>query len=167
MSKENTPAGAAAPEGGTGEKAPREFSPITTQEQLDHIVGARLARVEAKFADYGDLKAKAEKFDKQEEASKTELQKAEDRAAAAEKELQGYKAKEQRAAWAKEVSEATGVPAAALRGATKEEMQAHAETLKPLMATVSAPIVNNDGKAPTNLHGSTADQFEAATKGIL
>lgn len=32
-----------------------------------------------------------------------------------------------------EVAEATGVPAAALRGSTREELEAHAETLKPLL----------------------------------
>lgn len=40
-----------------------EFTPINSQEDLDKILGARLARqketLEAKFADYDDLKTKA------------------------------------------------------------------------------------------------------------
>lgn len=39
-----------------------EFKPITTQEDLDKIITDRLAREKAKYADYEDLKAAAEKF---------------------------------------------------------------------------------------------------------
>ena len=39
------------------------FDPITTQEALDKIIGDRLAREKAKFADYDDLKEKAGKYD--------------------------------------------------------------------------------------------------------
>ena len=38
-----------------------------------------------------------------------------------------------------EVAEATGVPAAALRGSTKEEIEAHAATLSTLIANPQAP----------------------------
>ena len=38
------------------------FTPITTQEDLDKVIGARLAREREKFADYDDLKAAASKL---------------------------------------------------------------------------------------------------------
>ncbi len=63
---------------------PVEFEPITSQDQLDKIIGDRLARQRSKFADYDELKAKAAKFDEAEEASKSELEKALARAEKAE-----------------------------------------------------------------------------------
>ena len=38
------------------------FTPITTQEDLDKVIGARLARERDKYADYDDLKAAASKL---------------------------------------------------------------------------------------------------------
>lgn len=60
-----------------GADAP-EFTPITSQDELDRRIGDRLARERSKFADYDDLKAKAEKFDQADAANKSELQKAQD-----------------------------------------------------------------------------------------
>lgn len=56
-----------------------------TQADLDRIVGERLAREKAKVPeDYDALKAKAAKYDEAEAANKTELEKAQQRAAEAE-----------------------------------------------------------------------------------
>lgn len=57
------------------------FAPITSQEDLDRIVQARIARVEAKYADYEDAKAKLQEI---EDSAKTDLEKALARAEAAE-----------------------------------------------------------------------------------
>lgn len=53
-----------------------EFEAITSQEQLDKVIGERLTRERAKFADYDDLKAKAARLatiesEKQTDAEKT------------------------------------------------------------------------------------------------
>ena len=61
-----------------------QFEAITSQEELDRIITNRLSRERAKYSDYDDLKAKSQKWDEVEEANKTELQKALDRAAQAE-----------------------------------------------------------------------------------
>lgn len=61
------------------------FKAITSQEDLDRIVQARVARVEAKYADYDDLKAKWQEI---EDSSKSELEKATARAEAAEQAAQ-------------------------------------------------------------------------------
>ena len=58
----------------TGEK----FEPITSQEDLNRIIGDRVARERAKYADYTDLKAKADKADKVERDSKSEIEKLSD-----------------------------------------------------------------------------------------
>lgn len=65
-------------EGASASETETEFKAISSQEELDRIVGQRLARERSKFADYDDLKAKAAKFDEVDSASKTELQKLQD-----------------------------------------------------------------------------------------
>ena len=75
----------------------------------------------------------ADRLSEIEEANKTEAQKVADRLAAAEAKVAEYEREKQTAAWRNEVAEATGVPVAALRGSTKEELEAHAEALKSLI----------------------------------
>jgi hypothetical protein len=70
-----------------------EFKPITSQEELNAALKPRLERERSKFADYKDLKAKADKFDELDAASKSELEKANDRATAAEAEAATIPAK--------------------------------------------------------------------------
>lgn len=60
-----------------------DFKPITTPEEMsrflterDLVVNQRVARERAKFADYSDLKAKAEAHDKALEAARTDQEKA-------------------------------------------------------------------------------------------
>lgn len=64
-----------------------EFKPITSQDDLNRVLDARLKREREKFADYKDVKAKASRLDEIEQASKSEAQKATDRLAAAEKDV--------------------------------------------------------------------------------
>jgi hypothetical protein len=72
--------------GDAGDQTP-SFQPITSQEQFDRMVQQRIARVKSiPPADYEDLKAKASKFDELDAASKSELEKANERAERAEKE---------------------------------------------------------------------------------
>lgn len=61
---------------------PPAFAAITTQADLDRIIGGRIAREREKFADYEAIKAKAAEHDKAVEAAKTEAQKAVDAARA-------------------------------------------------------------------------------------
>lgn len=73
----------------------------------------------------------------------TDAEKAAARLAELESTVKGYETKEQIATWKAEVAEATGVPAAALSGSTLEDLQAHAEILKPLIAKAEP---SDDGK---------------------
>lgn len=68
---------------------------------------------------------KARQFDELQEANKTELQKAADRAAAAEAKAADVEARALRA----EVAADKGIPAALLSGSTKEELEASADAL--------------------------------------
>jgi len=77
-------------QGGTdssGDTPPADqFTPITSQDDLNKILSDRLARERAKYADYRDLKAKASKLDELEAASKTEAERAAERLALLERE---------------------------------------------------------------------------------
>lgn len=69
-----------------------EFKAITTQDELNKVIGERLERertkvteeITAKFPDYEAIKTKAGKFDLQESANKTEIQQLTDRITAFE-----------------------------------------------------------------------------------
>lgn len=63
-----------------------EFTPINSQEELDQAIRGRLERERSKFKDYNDLKSKAAKLDKIEQANLTELEKANGRVETAESE---------------------------------------------------------------------------------
>ena len=100
-----------------------------TQSEMDAIIGDRIGRERKKYADYEELKAKAEKYDQAEEASKSELQKATERADALQKKIdEMLKADEARKLKEKVASE-TGVPAALLRGDSEEDLRAQADAI--------------------------------------
>lgn len=62
-----------------------EFTPITTQEQLDKVIGERIAGVKAKYEGFDDYKQKAEDYD----ALKLKADGFEQRIAALNKEING------------------------------------------------------------------------------
>lgn len=62
---------------------------------------------------------------------------------------------EEREALLKDVADEAGVPAAALRGTTREELLAHAETLKPLLTGVGT-VIPNQGDTPERVAESEA-----------
>ena len=72
---------------GSTSTAGDEFKPITSQEELNKVVGERVKREAAKYSDYKDLKAKASLLDDLEQASKSEIERAMDRVTAAEAEV--------------------------------------------------------------------------------
>lgn len=109
-----------------GQGGGSNFEPITSQEQLDKILGSRLERERAKFADYDGLKEKASKFDELEQASKSELQKAIERAEAAEKTA----SEASRSALHTRIAAEEGVPVEVIRGDTEEEARASAQKIR-------------------------------------
>lgn len=134
-----------------GEKAPREFSPITTQEEFDRRIKARIKRLE-------------DKHDAELSALKGSLDAEKERADEAEAALHEKDAEAQAEAWRKEVSEASGVPADVLRGSTKEELEAHAEAMKPYFEKEAAPVVDA-GEPSDDESGTTGDWLRDAIIG--
>lgn len=108
------------------------FTPITTQEDLDKVIGARLAREREKFADYDDLKAAASKL------------------AEAEARLSQIDAQAALDKIRNDVAQEVGVPADLLRGSTKDELTAHASALaEALKARPSVPVIPTQGATPS------------------
>ncbi len=58
-----------------------------TQTEMNAIIQERVARERGKYADYDDLKAKAAQYDEAQKASKSDLQKAVERANALQSQL--------------------------------------------------------------------------------
>ena len=105
-----------------------------------------------------------------EEASKTEAEKAAERLAELEGKVKDYEQREQVAAWKAEISAETGVPANVLAGSTKDEIAAHAESLKPLIGQAQPadpayrPIPGEGQPSPLALN---SDGIESALKSAL
>lgn len=118
MADDNTPDGS-KPDGKD------EFTPITSQEEFERMLGKRLERERSKFADYDDLKEKASEFDKLQESQKSELQKERERAEAAEKRASAA----ERSALQVRIASEFGVPQEAVHGDDEESMRAAAEKL--------------------------------------
>ena len=128
-----------------------EFEPITSQEQFDQAIKARIERAQAKaaekFADYDELKAKAAKFDEAEAAQMSDLEKAkkevEELKAAAAKRDEAARVRDLRA----KVSKATGVPADLISGSDEESMTAFAKSVAEFARKPSAPAPKESGKS--------------------
>ena len=123
----------------TEEQAPEVQTEAATSHEVDWKAEARKWEARAK-----ENKSKADKLDELEEASKTALEKATERAQKAENQVKAYEQEAQRKQWLEEVSSETGLPVSVLRGSTREEIEAHAQILKPYFEKPSAPIVEND-----------------------
>lgn len=130
-----------------------------TQEEVNAIVGKRLAEEKGKYSDYEDLKAKAAKYDEAEEAQKTELQKVTERANNLEAELSQIKKANEVRTMRENVSKETGIPANLLTGATEEECKAQADAIKAFAQPSGYPKVRDGGEIPKQPGGSAVQQF--------
>ncbi len=149
------PAPEGAPQGDPDEDdpAPPAFTPITSQEQFDKLLGKRLGQQKAQFAGYDDYKAKAAEYDKLEDAKKTAEQRLSERLAQLEKDNEGLRLDKLRS----DVAIAKGLPpklARRLTGSTKEELEADADDLledMPAPKSESRPSMSQ--KPKENLRG--------------
>jgi len=162
---ENTTATDAGQADNTNDKTPVAFTPITSQEDFDKAIQARIAREQSKYSDYADLKAKAEKLNQIEEANKTELQKAQDALLEAQAKTKALEVANLRA----QVAEAKGVPSTLLTGDTKEAIEAAADALLSFKGqTPSAPKSDALGRTNTSsTGGTTSAQFAEAISHLL
>lgn len=145
---ENTAAAGETNDQGTEFKAP------ATQADLDRIIQDRVARVKNQYADYDDLKAKAGQV----ETFQSRINELE----ATNSELGGkvkeFESKAERAQIVSDVAKAKGVPESALRGSTREELEAHADTLAELLKP-SAPVIPGQERTPDKVQDSPDREF--------
>lgn len=99
-------------------------------------------------------KEAADELQQLKDAQKTQAEKQADYTKKLEAENAQYKAEKDRAKWAADIAEETGVPANLLRGSTREAMEAHAKDLEPHFAT-------DDGKGEVEAQQSTSDKSVA------
>lgn len=140
--------------------AEKEFEAITSQEDFDKAIQARIARERAKFADYDSLKESAAKLAEIEEAQKTEAQKQQEALERAQKELAELTVAKMRA----EVAAEKGVPAALLSGSTQEELEASAAALLEFKGEPEKPSPfpkadPSQGVQGSPVGGTNADRF--------
>ena len=120
---------------------------VESQDDFDKLIGSRLTREREKYADHDDLKAQVATLTAAAEAHEAAVQAANERADGAEKWKVDRESADALAAERDSVAKAHGLPASALRGSTKEELEAHALDLKPL-TTASGPAIPHQGDTP-------------------
>lgn len=138
------------------QEEPRTF----TQEEVDKIVGDRLQRERAKYADFEALKEKAAKFDAAEEAQKSELQKATERAEALQKELDILKHADSVRSIRDKVATETGVPASLLNADDEEGCKVQAKAILEFAKPQGYPVVKDSGEVRKTSGGATRDKFK-------
>lgn len=130
-----------------------------TQADLDKVVADRLARERQKYEGFSELKEKAAKFDELEAASKTELQKATEKAEKLEKELNALKKSEEVRAIRAKVAKEEGIPENLLTGETEEACAEQAKAIKAFANPNSYPVLKDGGEVQNVVKGSTKQQF--------
>ena len=97
-----------------------------TQSEVNAIIGDRLAQERKKYADYDDLKDKAGKYDASVEESKSDLQKATEKAESYKKQLEALQNENKIRSIRDKVAQEKGIPVSLLSGSTEEECNTQA-----------------------------------------
>lgn len=127
-------------------KPPADDAPESEWKAYARLWESR-AKAKPKVSDdeIATLRDKAQKFDAAEQANMTELEQYKTRAEAAEQWKAQRESQDSAAKLAADVAKEKGVPVSALRGSTKEELEAHAdELLTHLPKKPAAPSEDDD-----------------------
>ena len=127
-----------------------------TQTELNAIVADRLGREREKYQDYAALKEKAEKYDAEQEAGKTEIQKATERIAALQAQVDAYTKADNLRSIRDKVSKETGVPANLLYGEDEDGCKAQAEAILAYAKPQTGGTAIRDGGD----HGASGNGIE-------
>lgn len=140
--------GGAAGAAGSGEGGVKTF----TQEEVNAMIGKRVNELTSKYADYESLKEKASKYDRQQDESKTDLQKANERIDELQNQLSGMTRANTIREVRDKVSKEMKVPATLLTGDDEESCKKQAEAILEFAKPKSYPPAkrnpnNNDPDA--------------------
>lgn len=130
-----------------------------TQAEVDAIVGDRLKRDRAKYADYDALKEKADKFDQLEESNKSELQKAIERGDALQTELDTLKSANAIRDMRTKIADETGVPAYLLTATDEDACREQAKGILEYAKPSGYPQVRDGGEVVKTGNLTTRQQF--------
>ena len=113
--------------------------------------------------------AAAKKLADLEEAAKSEDQKRAEQVQRLESELTQYKLREQQASWASEIVAGSSIPAAVLRGDSREEMEEHFKSLQALIPDAVSQqrvVIPREGaKTPPALNSNALEEALRAAVG--
>lgn len=127
-----------------------------TQEEVDKMIGARIYEERSKYADYAEVKAKAEKYDALEGESKKAKEtigELSGKISVLQREIETRNAREK-------VSAETGVPASLLTGETEEACKTQAEAILNWKGPrQNYPDAHDAGEVNGFSGGKTRDQF--------
>lgn len=127
-----------------------------TQEEVDKMIGARIYEERSKYADYAEVKAKAEKYDALEGESKKAKEtigELSGKISVLQREIETRNAREK-------VSAETGVPASLLTGETEEACKTQAEAILNWKGPrQNYPDAHDAGEVNGFSSGKTRDQF--------
>lgn len=116
-----------------------------TQAEVNSFLKREEEKIKAKYADYADLQAKASKLDELEEANKSALEKANEKAAKLQAELDGIKKAAELREMREKIATDNNIPVELLTGATEDECKAQVETIKALLDARGIPSAVRDG----------------------
>lgn len=132
---------------------------VFTQAELNKQISERLARERQKYEGFDELKEKAAKFDEMEAASKSELQKATERAEKLEKELTALKKSNEVRVIREKVAKETGVPINLLTGESEEACNEQAKAILAYAQPNQFLTLKDGGEVQNINEGSARDQF--------
>lgn len=121
---------------------------VFTQEEVNTLVGQAKLKERGKYKDFDSYKAAFEELQAIKEQGKSELQKAIERAEAAERERDALASEKEIRSILREVAASTNVPIDLLHGATREEIEASASVAARYFKKDAAGVVGSDGFAP-------------------
>ena len=131
-----------------------------TQAEVNSFLKREEEKIKAKYADYADLQAKASKLDELEEANKSALEKANEKAAKLKAELDEIKQAAALREMREKIATDNNIPVELLTGATEEECTKQVETIKTLLNAQGIPTAVRDGGEVVNTGKlSTRTQF--------
>lgn len=139
----------------TTSEQPKEEK-LFTQEEVNGFFNKRYSEMMSQLNEY---KTKAQKFDELEEANKTELQKATERAAQLESELNQIKKEASIKDVRNKVASELGVPVNLLTAETEEACQEQAKAILNFAKPASYPTIKDAGEVHNVGKPTTRQQF--------
>ena len=130
--------------------------PKFTQEDVNRFFNKRYSDL---MSQLDEFKEKAKKYDELEEANKTELQKATERATALQGELDALKNAEKLRLMREKVAHDTGVPVNLLTAESEEACAEQAKQILEFSRPSGYPQVRDGGEVRTSGKKSTRDSF--------